>query len=437
MALIYDISRLSTRILMDAPNGIDRIDMLLAGHLLRNRSVDPRALLFGFFGPRLFDAAALPDPLAPLERAWNESEPDATPDLSQNLPRDLPAAVTEALRRGHGPSSADATTHRRAAPTRRAMDIGGALARYAWRRGSSPVKAAPPNAVYLNASHFPLEWARHVAWLDERPDIRPAVFVYDLLPILQPQFFWDGEPIRHRRRLAFLARRGAAALATSETVAQALTDHLAHLGRHDLPIFCAAPPVAQQFRRPVPFRPELAVQPYFVVCGTIEPRKNHRLLIDVWKSLVAAQGREAPVLFVVGKRGWLYDDIVRDVHGPDCAGKIVEVNGLSTPAYRALLAQAKALLAPSWGEGFGLPVAEALSAGVPVIASDIPSQREQAAECAVLLDPARPDDWFEAVRDFASPDSPLRAKALAALSAYVPVDPARYLASVETFLAAL
>ena len=79
-------------------------------------------------------------------------------------------------------------------------------------------------------------------------------------------------------------------------------------------------------------------------------------------------------------------------------GSIIEVSGLSTPALKRLLDGAIALLMPSFAEGFGLPVAEALAAGVPVIASDILAFREIAGSAAELLDPLDGPAWLKRIR---------------------------------------
>jgi glycosyltransferase involved in cell wall biosynthesis len=82
-------------------------------------------------------------------------------------------------------------------------------------------------------------------------------------------------------------------------------------------------------------------------------------------------------------------------------GHVFEVTGLPTPDYKRLLDHSRALLAPSFAEGFGFPVAEALASGVPVIASDIAPFREQGDEGAVYLDPLSIGSWRRAVADLA------------------------------------
>ena len=95
---------------------------------------------------------------------------------------------------------------------------------------------------------------------------------------------------------------------------------------------------------------------------------------------------------------------------------VIEAGGLSTPGLRSLLAGARALLMPSFAEGFGLPVAEAIAAGTPVIASDIEAFREVGGDAIDYVDPLDGLGWLQAVRDYSTPQSPRRRAALARMS---------------------
>lgn len=418
-ALVYDLSRLSTRVLNATPNGIDWIDRLLADHFLEDRGAETWPLLFGPFGPRLFAPGLLPNPTAALQRQWD-------------APARIPDALVEALRRpvaaGRPGVRLDFTAPGR--PRR----IAGALGNYGLKLGADPKGAAPEGAIYLNATHYPLESARHVAWLDARPDVKPVFFIHDLLPVAAPETFWRNEPQRHARRLDLLARRGAGALVTSGAVAAELATHMRALGRPDLPIFQAHPPVAPVFRASCPPDPRLADIPYFVVCGTIEPRKNHLLLVEVWRRLVARRGAAAPKLVVIGKRGWKSEAIAAALGDPALGGAMVEVGGLSNGGWRALLAGASALLAPSFAEGFGLPLAEALAAGTPALCSDIPAFREIGGEAADYLDPRRPEDWAARITAFLDRDGAARAAGGKRAGLHRPVAPEAWLAALDGFV---
>ena len=427
---IYDVSRLSTRTLNTTPNGIDWIDSLLADDFLSSSGGGASALLFGFRRPRLFPPGRLANPVRALDQAWGR----AAQECAGAIPEWLISALT-GDRHAAGAKTSEPGAIRREA--RRVGRIARSLRTYGFNRGYDPTTDAPSGAVYLNASHFPLEQARHVRWLEQRPDIRPVVFVHDLLPVLRPDLFWSSEPERHGRRLAFLARRGAAAIVASSAVESQLDDQMRKSGRRDLSILRAPPPVLPLFRQPCPLDPRLARANFFVMCGTIEPRKNHLLLIDVWRRLAAARGADAPRLLLVGKRGWRCDDIVASIRDPALQGLVIEASGLSTAAYRSVLAHSRALLSPSLAEGFGLPVAEALAARIPVIASAIAPHFEQGGQTPIYLDPRRPEDWRLAVDEFARPGSPARAGALARLDGHTPVDPVAYLGSLRASLSAL
>ncbi|WP_239345913.1 glycosyltransferase family 1 protein [Frankia sp. Cj5] len=110
---------------------------------------------------------------------------------------------------------------------------------------------------------------------------------------------------------------------------------------------------------------------YLLFVGTREPRKNLPTLLEALRGL-HAEISDAPPLVLVGPAGW----------GPDLdlsrvpAGTVVNAGYLRTDELRRLVAGASALCFPSFYEGFGLPPLEALAAGTPVVAADIPAVRE-------------------------------------------------------------
>jgi glycosyltransferase involved in cell wall biosynthesis len=391
--LIYDLSRLVTRVLNATPNGIDRVDWLLARHYLSHPQFQTLALGLGITGPRMLSPSRVRGATDRVAAAWRETSIGQTP---------CPAYEQIVARLRATKSAPNSIERIVVGRPRRAVDVAQALFRYGPHLGAPPCDAAPRGAFYLNAANFPLDWRRHVAWLDERSDIRPIFFVHDLLPVERPEWFWDGEPARHERRLDLLARRGEAALVASATVEQSLRRYLNRSGRGDMPIFRRKLPVSEIFSELEVPDPRLENVEFFVVCGTIEPRKNHMLLLDVWRELVEAQGILAPKLVVVGNRGWNSEKIVDALKNDALAGHVIEVAGLPTHDYKRLLSNARALLAPSFAEGFGLPVAEAISVGTPIIASDIPSFREQGGDKVIYLDPRSQQDWSRAIRAAAS-----------------------------------
>src|SRR5207302_4590159 len=117
----------------------------------------------------------------------------------------------------------------------------------------------------------------------------------------------------------------------------------------------------------------------------------------VWRQLCAAK-KPAPHLVVIGsvglRGGWILDQMLRC---QATRGRIHHAAGLSTAGMKSLIASSLGLLAPSFAEGYGLPIVEALHLGVAVVASDIPPHREIAGQAAMLLDPTDGPAWRDAI----------------------------------------
>jgi glycosyltransferase involved in cell wall biosynthesis len=386
--VIYDMTRLVTRVTTDTPNGIDRVDLALAKHFAFRPGGQMQALIVTLAGPRLVPASVARAIVQGIEGWWQES------DGAQGriLYEQVVARLTDA-ESGTGRIVRPAVGRWSAALS--------AIWNYGLRVGRSPARTAPRGAAYINASNFPREYGWHVRWLRTRPDITPVFFIHDLLPIEWPQYFWAREPERHRRRLEHIHALRGRVIVASATVAAKVKSYFA-CGGYAIPILQAALPVAPVFHAPAQPDPRLAARPYFIVCGSIEPRKNHVLLLHIWRQLVQELGDRAPALVVAGKRGWNSESAVDLLERSRAISRhVIEVAGLPTPALKRLMDSAWAVLAPSLAEGFGLPVAESIAAGVLVIAADIAPFRERPAPALTLIDPLDGLGWLEAIREIA------------------------------------
>jgi glycosyltransferase involved in cell wall biosynthesis len=423
---VYDVTRLVTRALNRTPNGIDRVDFALARHFLEGRDSENVALACAALGPRLARASEAFRTLVDIETFWNESvEPRADPVFEALIHAfDAPPATGGAAR-----------------VTRSGLDVVGenwrAMRRWAFRLGRA-TQQAPQGAVYVNASQFPLDKDWHIRWLRRRPDVKPIFFVHDLLPLDAPEFFRPAEQGKHLRAMRNIVGLAAGVIVGSEAVARRVRAFAAAEGRADLPLCLAGLPVAPVFVNGPPADPRLAGRDYFVCCGTIEPRKNHMTLLGVWRDLSERLGPATPKLILVGKRGWHNENVLDLLER--CAAlrpHVIEASGLSTPALRSLLAGATAALAPSFGEGFGLPVAEAAACGAPIIASDIETFREIAADSLDYVDPLDGLGWRDAVLAYCEPGSRRRAEAAKRLAEFPRRDVAGFFRTVDDFIAGL
>jgi glycosyltransferase involved in cell wall biosynthesis len=110
-------------------------------------------------------------------------------------------------------------------------------------------------------------------------------------------------------------------------------------------------------------------RPWFAFLGTIEPRKNVVALLDAYADLRAEFGNAAPDLLISGDRGWDVKAIARLNSLPANSG-VHELGYLPIASLPALLGGAVAVIYPSVGEGFGLPVLEAMATGAAIVTTD-------------------------------------------------------------------
>lgn len=255
----------------------------------------------------------------------------------------------------------------------------------------------PTNAAYLNVGQYTPAIPHFLRWLDTRRDVKPVFMLHDAIPLDNPECV-SRHGLRHHEKLVrSVARYAAGLIVTTAHARETISRALAAEGRSGIPTLSISLPLAESFDSDASPAPLIADVPYFVVCGAIEPRKNHLLLLQVWRMLCRSSN-PVPHLVMIGSVGWQGRRILEEIHScPEAREKIHHVAGLSTPAMKALVAGSLGLLSPSLAEGFGLPVVEALHLGAPVVASDIPAHREVAGDRAVLLDPHDAPAWRNAV----------------------------------------
>jgi len=130
--------------------------------------------------------------------------------------------------------------------------------------------------------------------------------------------------------------------------------------------------------------------------GTLQPRKNVGTLLEAYDRLPARVRAERP-LVIAGKYGWGADELRTELEARRAAGEVQWLDYVERDELRALYSTASAFVFPSLSEGFGLPVLEALAAGTPVIASDLPVLREVAGDAAAFVTPRDVDALAQAM----------------------------------------
>lgn len=269
--------------------------------------------------------------------------------------------------------------------------------------------------VLLNTGHSGLDLESYAMQV-RRHRMRPVFFLHDIIPITHPEYCRPGEAEKHYRRLKTMALVGCGLIFNS-TATRAALDNYAERISWVLPPCVVASLAPARLPPPVTARP--LVEPYFVMLGTIESRKNHLLLLNLWRQLAEELRGAVPRLVVIGQRGWESEQVVDMLERCEALRTcVVEVPDCTDARLSTWLHHAQELLFPSFSEGFGMPLVEALSIGLPVIASDLPVFREIAGDIPEYLDPLDGLAWKQMILAYADSTHPLWQAQLQRLSAF-------------------
>jgi glycosyltransferase involved in cell wall biosynthesis len=235
------------------------------------------------------------------------------------------------------------------------------------------------------------------------------VVVNDLIPIEYPELAPEGTPILLDKWLRRTVPCATGLLGISRTVADGLRAHLWLTGLAGTK-FAPALPIDHFYLgagldRIVAAEHGLdAVKDAFhrqtgsvyVVVGTLEPRKNHPLILDAFDNLW--QQGAAINLFILGRLGWRSDELARRIRGHAQFGRrLIWFESATDAELDYAYRHAAALIFASECEGFGLPLVEAMEYGLPVLANDIKVFREIAADYPQYFDPHDPKTLQDAV----------------------------------------
>jgi len=162
-------------------------------------------------------------------------------------------------------------------------------------------------------------------------------------------------------------------------------------------------PMANSVETPSPEIVRKAQLPFVLSVGTLEFRKNHRVLLDAYRFMLEDMKFKPPKLYIVGKQGELDGGIRRQAEGDLRLQGFVEVlHGVADADLHVLYQSALFTVYPSIYEGWGLPVAESLYYGKPCIASRCSSMREIAPDFIRFAHPLKVEDWVRNIVELAN-----------------------------------
>lgn len=134
---------------------------------------------------------------------------------------------------------------------------------------------------------------------------------------------------------------------------------------------------------------------YILFVGTLEPRKNIFTIINSFRKILYYYPNIK--LVIVGKKGWLYQEILKKVRNERLQGNVIFTDYVKDEYLPALYKGAKAFLFPSLYEGFGIPVLEAMTVGCPVITSNLSSLPEVAGNAGILINPLDEEEIADSI----------------------------------------
>lgn len=226
----------------------------------------------------------------------------------------------------------------------------------------------------------------------KRNGVRIGAYVYDIIPVTHPEFCDEALVTDFSMAICELCVVADFILTISDASRQALSEFITKNGGRQIPMMTV--PLAHHLTRTADDEVEWPEQlrrvkgkRYVAYVSTIEGRKNHLYVVNVWRRLMA-EGIDVPDLVFVGRHGWkigALTDVLNATHNLD--GRLHIAHNLSDGELNAVYANCEFSVFTSFVEGWGLPVGESLYHGRPCIASDTSSIPEVGGALVDYVDP--------------------------------------------------
>lgn len=269
----------------------------------------------------------------------------------------------------------------------------------------SPVDLQPADVLICAGAGWAHQDITAVAGLKARAGFRMAVLCYDLMPLKFPQFYQARDVASFRRYYDQAFPAADLVVVSSRAVQRDVIDYCAE---HKLPLARTA--VVPLGTEVAPTTPSGAPLPdgldrgrFALLVSTIEPRKGHRLMYEVWLRLLADGVPQAGgfKLVFVGRPGWMVDELMASLEQDTrLAGTLRVLPFASDEELAALYDAAAFCVYPSVYEGYGLPVVEAFARGKAVLASNGGALAETVGDFSPTLDPHDQEAWYALMKQW-------------------------------------
>ena len=272
-------------------------------------------------------------------------------------------------------------------------------------------RARLPLPIQLTTGHLDLFHSPDFVLPPVHGNIPTLLTVHDLSFVHFPRVYTPALVNYLNKVVPWSVQRATHVLADSEATKQDLIK-LWQVNAHKITVLYAA--AGSEFQ-PVTDEKQLTTMrekyglgdaPYLLAVGTVQPRKNYRMLIGAFRPIAQSHPHN---LVIAGGKGWLYDDILQEIEKQGLTGRVIFTGFVDDDDLPTLYSDATLFLMPSIYEGFGIPILEAMGCGVPVISSDASCLPEVVADAGVLLPPDNVVQWSEVI-DTLLNDAPRRAQ---------------------------
>lgn len=221
--------------------------------------------------------------------------------------------------------------------------------------------------------------------------IKRVTVIYDLTPVLFPHYHLLTSSVLHRIFLPRIVQQASHIITCSQCSLNDIVNRYPAAAGKTSAIYLGAERAGGNKNGQNSGLQSQVPAPYILCVGTIEPRKNLVGLLaafQYFKHDTAAPHK----LVLVGKLGWKTEEFLAALETHPFREQIVHLGYVDTDQLRALYEHATCLVYPSYYEGFGLPVAEAMYLGTPVVISNSSSLPEVGGDAALYFDPKNPPE---------------------------------------------
>lgn len=210
----------------------------------------------------------------------------------------------------------------------------------------------------------------------KKPRVPVVLTIHDVSPTLFPEFHNWKRNFFFKRMLPFYLKGADAIIASSYSTKSDIIRYYGIPAEKITVVHLALPKIKYE---------KVEKEPFILYLGTLEPRKNVEGVIRAF-AILKSHGFKYK-LVIAGGKGWKYDSIFNLVKRLGLQDEVIFRGYVSDAEKVFLYKKAKLLVWPSFYEGFGLPVLEAMACGTPVVTSNTSSLPEVCGDAAILVDP--------------------------------------------------